>query len=83
MSKVIISYLEIDENFYIENDIAKVKINESDMPINLECSIENIWHNVKKIIMKVKEYEEQNKFSSHEELDKFHHTSDDMEFIKC
>lgn len=60
MSNVKIKHLDIDDNFYIENDIVKVKINESDVPVNLECSIDKIWDNVKKIIMKAKEYDEAN-----------------------
>lgn len=53
-----IKYLDIDENFYIENNIVKVKINESDEHQNSECPIDEIWSNVKRIIMKAKEYNE-------------------------
>ena len=55
-----ILYLDIDENFYIENDIVKVKTNKRDDSEIADRPIDDIWDNVKRIIMRAKEYDESN-----------------------
>lgn len=51
-----IKYLDIDENFYIENDIVKVKQRSNEKEGCREYSINDMWSTVKKIVMKAKEY---------------------------
>lgn len=53
-----IPYLDIDENFYIENDIVKVKPNAEVQSGTSAPSMEEMWANVEKIILKAKEYDE-------------------------
>ena len=50
-----IKYLDIDENFYIENDIVKVKQIFDDENLG-EYSLDDMWDKVKEIITKAKAY---------------------------
>lgn len=61
MEKVKIKYLDIDDTFYIENDVVKVKVKESSDNGSNQYSLENMWSTVKKIVMKAKEYDETNR----------------------
>ena len=54
--KPMIEYLDIDENFYIENDELKMRINESNG--NDIGTWDDIWDGILKIIEKVREYDE-------------------------
>lgn len=50
-----IKYLDIDDHFYIENDIVKVK-QLSDDEDSGEYSLDDMWDKVKEIIIKAKEF---------------------------
>ena len=52
-----IPYLEINENFYIEDNELKMRVNESELP--QEGSWDDIWDGVLEIITKVQEYDEE------------------------
>lgn len=51
-----IKYLDIDENFYIENDIVKVKRIYNAEEDSGEYSLDDMWDKVKEIITKAKDY---------------------------
>lgn len=51
-----IKYLDIDEYFYIENDVVKAKGKLSDENDSQEYSLDDMWNKVKEIITKTKEY---------------------------
>ena len=53
-----IRYLDIDDDFYIENDIVKVKDKPLDVDDDRSYTIDDIWNRVRKIILKAKEYDE-------------------------
>lgn len=50
-----IKYLDIDDHFYMENDIVKVK-QLSDFEDSGEYSLDDMWNKVKEIVTKAKEY---------------------------
>jgi hypothetical protein len=56
MNKPMIEYLEIDERFYIENDIIKTRINETED--RDECSWDELWEDALKIMEKIRKYDE-------------------------
>ena len=51
-----IEYLEIDKNTYVENDVIKTRINES--KDNDECSWDELWEGVLKIMNEIRRYDE-------------------------
>lgn len=53
-----IKYLDIDDDFYIENNVVKVKDSELEADDDRQYTIDDIWDGVRKIIMKAKEYDE-------------------------
>ena len=53
--KRMIDYLDINEDFYIENDKLKTKLCENEMP--QRCSWEKVRLTVKEIMEKIFEYE--------------------------
>ena len=58
MTSYRIKYLDIDDDFYIENDIVKVKDNPLDVDDDRLYTIDDIWNRVRKIILKAKQYDE-------------------------
>lgn len=58
MTSYRIKHLDIDEDFYIENDVVKVKDNPLDVDDDRSYTIDDIWNRVRKIIQKAKEYDE-------------------------
>ena len=56
--KYMIEYLDINERFYIENDIVKMKLREGTTP--RDGSWEEMWGMVKEIISKARKYDEEN-----------------------
>ena len=54
--KPMIEYLEIDDTYYIKNDIVHVRLNEGHEPPT--GTWDEVWGDVLKIIMKAKEYDE-------------------------
>ena len=54
--KPMIEYLDIDENIYIENDVVKTRLNESNG--NDIGTWDDMWQGVLKIIEKAREYDE-------------------------
>ena len=54
--KPMVDYLELDNNTYIENDVIKTRINES--KDNDECSWDELWEVVLKIMGKIRRYDE-------------------------
>lgn len=54
--KPMIEYLEIDKNTYVENDVIKTRINES--KDNDECSWDELWEGVLKIMSEIRRYDE-------------------------
>lgn len=51
-----IKYLDIDETFYIENDVVKVKQFSLTDKASGDYSLDDMWKYVKKIVLKAKEY---------------------------
>ena len=57
-----IPFLNIDENYYIENDKVKIHLNENQSP--QQGTWDEVWDDVMKIIKKASEYDANNNFSN-------------------
>lgn len=53
--KPMIEYLDIDETYYIENDVVKLHLDETSPQ---QGSWDDVWEDALKIILKAKEYDE-------------------------
>lgn len=77
-----IKYLDIDENFYIEKDVVKVKERDSDENDSQEYSIEDMWKYIEKIVTKAKEYHQNQKMEENSLSRDIRDFSSGPEFMK-